>query len=337
MSYILVVLLILVCIAICLSVVLSVSPNRRSKLREIIDDLKDLQSTAPKDMQYAITENIVFFKSIRTFYGLCYWAFTRRSKIDARQLLEVADLPLPRWEKELYSDLSHVERKEFPGLSKPLKKLLIDHIIQEKGTVLLDLGCGSMEVERQCIVELSKNNTGNYPIFLGVDAAPQALDAIRSNFADLTGLVDILEIKSLKNFDAGRVSKSTIFFYCGDALEVAELHGHKYSLIFSSRFRHHLNDVEKNRIDSLSQRLTHYVIEYDDYRTAMSWLPPVITAWYRPILLSAAIFSQIRQPSKKELLKQKALNKQDTVITLFNTPGSYAKIYLSEKKMEKTK
>jgi hypothetical protein len=319
------------------SVVLSVSPKRRSKLAEIIFDLEKLQSTAPTDIRYAIAENIAFFKSTRTFYGFCYWALTRRNKIDAKRLLEIADLPLPRWEKELYNDLSYVERKEFPGLSKPLKKLLIRHITQEKETILLDLGCGSMEVERQCIVELSKMKAEYNPIFLGIDAAPQALDAIQSNFASLKGRVDIAKIESLNDFNPGRVDKPTMFFYCGDALEVAELLGHKYSLIFSSRFKHHLDDTDKRRIDSLSQKLTHYVIEYDDYRTAMSWLPPVITAWYRPVLLGAAIFSQIRQPSKKELLKQKSLAGPDTRISLFNLPGSYAKVYLSEDKIGKTK
>lgn len=311
------------------SLVLSISPKRQAKISAVISDLEKYKVTSSPETHYAINENIVFFKAIRTFLGYCYWGFSRRRKIDPNKLLEIADLPLPRWEKELYSDLSHVERKEFPGLSKPLRKLLVDHIASNNAAVLLDLGCGSMEVERQTLVMLKRKSLDANPIFIGVDSAPQALQAIEANFEDLQQEVDIKKLDSLKDFNPKTLNKPTIFFYCGDALEVADLHGHKYDLIFSSRFRHHLNKDEKARIDSISHRLTHYVIEYDDYHTSMSWLPPVLTAWYRPILLSAANFSQIRQPSKKSLMKQKSLKQSSTKVLLFRPPGSYAKIFMS--------
>jgi SAM-dependent methyltransferase len=307
---------------------LSVNPRRNRKIDSIIEDLKKLKQNSSDDLQYAIDKNIEFFKYSRTIAGYFIWGMFKRNKIDPVKLLEVADLPLPRWEKELYSDLSHVEQKEFPGLSKPLRKLLISHTVSRKKTIILDLGCGSMEVERQVFSHSSKSNAGTVPVFIGVDSAPQAFEAITSNLKNLD--VEIKEIKSLDKIDKLHINKPTILFYCGDALEVADLHGHKFDLIISSRFRHHLTESEKNKIDSISRRLTNYVIEYDDYHTKVSWIPVVLTAWSRPILLSAANFSQIRQPSKKDLISQK--RQKNIKIQIFSPPGSYAKTFLKETK-----
>jgi SAM-dependent methyltransferase len=305
---------------------LSVNPKRNKKINSIIEDLEKLKQSSGDGLQYAIDQNIEFFKYSRTIAGYFLWGIFKRSKLDPIKLLEIADLPLPRWEKELYSDLSHVEQKEFPGLSKPLRKLLVSHAVQSKTTIILDLGCGSMEVERQVFSHTGKLSKDVIPVFIGVDSAPQAFEAIISNFKNLD--VEIKEIKSLDKIDKLSINKPTILFYCGDALEVAELHGHKFDLIISSRFRHHLTESEKNKIDSISHRLTNYVIEYDDYHTKISWIPVLLTAWSRPILLSAANFSQIRQPSKKDINDQK--KQKNIKIQIFSPPGSYAKTFLKE-------
>jgi hypothetical protein len=323
------ILLLLVGCVLAIAVVLSVAPKRNKKINLIIRDLEKLRSSAPEDMQYAINENIIFFKNIKTIYGYVYWGIGRRRSIDPDKLLEVADLPLPRWEKELYEDLAHVESKEFPGLSKPLRKLLLNHIEKNKNSIMLDLGCGSMEVERQVLINLKKHNVNTAPIFVGVDSAPQAFDAIKSNFADIDD-IKIKELTTLDGHESLTSDKPTIYFYCGDALEIADVHGHKYNLIFSSRFRHHLTSQEKAKIDSISQRITHFVIEYDDYRTNLSWIPPVLTAWYRPVLLSAANFSQIRQPQKKEIIKAKKRRIPNTKVYIYSPPGSYSKIYMRD-------
>jgi len=317
--------LLIICVVIIVGVAVidAIRTKRQQKLKQIVQDLERLLQSKP-DETYAIQENIAFFKAIRTLPGYVIWALTRRRRIVASKLLEIADLNLPRWEKELYADLAHVERKNIPGLSKPLRNLLLEYVATEP-VKLLDLGCGSMEVERQLITELRKQGTVQPSLFVGVDLAPQAWDAIQETFAELQDVVVLKQIKNLSEVVDYKPQKPTILFFCGDALEAARLHGHLFKVVFSSRFRHHLNDSQKQLLDKLRVSIADYSIEYDDYRSAFSWILPLTTAWNRPILLNGAIFSQIRQPWKKDL-KGHYGKFERTTIKLFSPPGSYARI-----------
>jgi hypothetical protein len=164
---------------------LSASPSRQRKLKNIIADLQGLASKPEwAEKQYAIRENVAFFQSLRSLPTYLYWGIRRRPNVVAEDLLEIADLPLPHCEKELYQDLTHIERKKFPGLSTPLKKLLLSNL-REKPTVrFLELGCGSMEVGRQVLEESLKSGATPACLFLGIDTAAQAWEAIQANFAD---------------------------------------------------------------------------------------------------------------------------------------------------------
>jgi hypothetical protein len=301
----------------------SLSRSRQRKLTLIIKDLEKLKAKASPEMQNAIAENITFFRAIKTIPGYIYWALTRRPAIDGQKLLEIADLPLPQWEQELYKDLSHVERKKFPGLLKPLCEFLLKGIKTKQYSTILDLGCGGMEVESQVLSALQRTGIKRPIVFVGVDSAPQAWGATQDTFAEFHNRVKVEQIKSLsvlKNYPA---KKPTIFFYRGDALKSARSDGHNFDLVFSSRFRHHLSKSDKSKLDRISQQIPSTVIEYDDFSTAFSWIPPILTAWYRPILLNGAIFSQLRQPSKTELKNQK---QKGSDIKFFSPPGSYIKV-----------
>jgi hypothetical protein len=310
-----------VCILVIIIALVSLNPSRWRKLNEVVRDLEQYLKTAPKDQQYAIRALIVFFRASRTLPGYIFWALTTRRTLAPDKVLEIADLPLPRWEKELYIDLSHVERKDFPGLSKPLRKLLVERVSQRSVQKTLDLGCGGMEVERQVIKEILQKGKAQDVVFVGVDLAPQAWDAIQETFAEFNDKVVLKQIKELRTVDSIQPTKPTIVFYCGNALDISEMHGHYFDLIFSSRFRHHLDAEQKRRLDKLSDNLATEVIEYDDYRSATSWIPPLLTAWHRPILLNGAIFSQVRQPWKHELKDDAGM-----VTKIFSPPGSYARI-----------
>lgn len=318
----------LITIFIAISVILSLSPSRRKKLNSIISDLKNIKKNVSKDKIYAINENILFFESIKTFPGFIIWSLFHRRIIDPKQLLEIADLPLPIWERELYYDLNSLERKSFPGLTKPLKKMILDSIIHKNTSLILDLGCGGMEAERQVIKALKESGAKHNIIFVGVDMAEQAWSSVIENTKELKNSIEVKQIYSLDDISDYRVKKPTILFICADALEIAEKYADKFDLIFSSRFRHHLDHNQKIIIDSITRDIANYSIEYDDYRTAFSWIPPITTAWYKPILLNGAIFSQIRQPSKKELKKDK---KNMVHIKFFSPPGSYARIFKQDK------
>ncbi len=320
MLYIGLLLLILIC-------VLSLSPKRYKKIHDIIKDLEIQLGIASTDQKYAIQELLIFFRSIYTLPGFIAWGLLHRGKTDGTRLLELADLPLPKWEAELYSDLSHVERKAFPGLSKPLRNILVDYLNDNDKMPLLDLGCGSMEVERQALTHILRYDSDRKPLIVGIDVSADAFASIKENFADFAYKIRIQKILSLTDVNLINTDQPTILFYCGDALDVAQVHGHKFGMIFSSRFRHHLNSDDKKKLDMISHKHSHYVVEYDDFRTAASWLPPILTAWYRPVLLSAAQFSQLRQPAKQELIKQKRQSLSHLEVKLFNPPGSYARTY----------
>jgi hypothetical protein len=318
--------LLLISVLIVLTLLLSASSARYKKLARIRADLSKLKKRARLSQMYAIEENLVFFKAIRTLPGYLYWALTRRRHIETTKLLEIADLPLPHWEQELYQDLTYVENKKFPGLSKPLMKLLLKFIHEKPDAIILELGCGSMEVVRQTFDELHKHDA-EVPnvMFVGVDLAPQAWDAIRQNFTTVADKVDVARIDSLNQVKTLKVKKPTILFLEDDALKIAKQYGKHFDLIYSSRFKHHLNQSEKAELDTIAKTGASMFIEYDDYRSAISWLPPLLTAWYRPILLNGAIFSQLRQPSIRQLKSEQRNGKSGSVL-LFSPPGSYAKI-----------
>jgi hypothetical protein len=309
-----------------LLLLLSYSPGRQRKLSEIIADLESLLRISSPGRAYPIHENIAFFRSLRTLPGYVYWALTRRRRIVAAKLLEIADLPLPRWEMELYKDLSYVERKDFPGLSKPLRQTILQHIQAHPDAKMLELGCGSMEVTRQALQQLKASGSNAKPLIVGVDLARQSWDAIKVTLAELADFVEIRQITSLDEIEDFQPQKPTILFHQGDALEIAQLHGHKFDLLYSSRFRHHLDKNAKAKLDTVSQDLATTVVEYDDYRTAISWIPPILTAWNRPVLMNGSILSQLRQPSKKELKYEK--HATDSVsIRFYSPPGSYTRTY----------
>lgn len=302
-------------------------PKRQHKIGEIIRDLKNLSDKTTGAEKYAIAENIRFFEAQRTLHGYLWWGMFHRPKIIPGRLLEIADLPLPKWEKELYDDLTTIERRAFPGLSVPLRKLLLNEILKGNKKTLIELGCGSMEVERQVLIDLEKGAYNVVPVFIGVDQAPQAWDSIREVFSEFGDRVTVKKLKSPAEIK-GSHSKPTVYFYCDDALNAAKKFKGKYDLIFSSRFRHHLNDREKQQLEKIHKSTPH-AVEYDDYGSALSWVPPLITAWNRPVLLNGAVFSHIRQLTKKEVLNTRKNDKRIKTL-IFNPPGSYAKVYINK-------
>ena len=302
-------------------------PPRQEKLRAIISDLEQLRNRSPKNEQYAIDENIIFFEAIKFLPTYLVWGIFHRPKVKPELLLEIADMNLPKWEKELYENLTVVERRNFPGLTKPLRKLLVEEITHGGQRVLVDLGCGSMEATRQVLIELRRARYDVAPVFIGIDSAMQAYDSIKQVFSEFGNDVNVRKIAEPSEI-VKNPKRPTIYFICGDALKITgQLAGH-YDLLFSSRFRHHLDAKDKKSLDKVYEKVP-YAIEYDDYHTHLSWIPPLSTAWNRPVLLNGSILSQIRQPAKKSLIETKRSGK-NMEVKIFSPPGSYAKIYSNE-------
>jgi hypothetical protein len=299
--------------------------TRRSQIiEEVLADLERLKNDKPQDLdlQYAVQENIRFFEAAKHPFSFLRWQLFVAPNIDASRLLELADLSLPKWETVLYEGLRRMERKKFPGLLTPLVRTLVSM----PGIVYLDVGCGAMETERQVIELLNKRNDTAPRVFVGVDQSPASYDVINETFSEIIDRVEIVKIADrdreslLAALKPG--SKHRIVFVEADALELEKwLSAQEVDIVYSSRFKHHLPEALKWQMDESLKKVGKFVLEYDDYRTPLSWIQQTLAAWSRPVLLNGALLSRLRQPSKKDLKAQRG--KGD--IHFFSPPGSYIK------------
>lgn len=286
--------------------------------------LRDLKSYKPKkDEIYAVHENILFYEAARGVLSFLKWQLFHAPHINATKLLELADLPFPNWETAFYEQLNSVERKNFPGLLKPLA----NYLAGQTGELFLDLGCGSMELERQVISSLQKVHDTRRRIFIGLDISPSSFEMVKRTFRNFTDEVHIQNISEispteLKELQLKYPTKHLVVFVQKDARELhLHLKPNSVDVVYSSKFKHHLPDDFKTIIDEAMTKVGRHVIEFDDYRTPTSWIPQAFTAWKKPVLLNGALLSRIRQPLKKDLKKQKQFN-----IKFYSPPGSYIKI-----------
>jgi len=299
-------------------------PSKRLRvIEDILADLHIVQLLITDEQEYGLAANIRFFKAVRHPLTYLFWQLLEAPRLDADKLLELADLPLPEWEAQLYKDLDRLERRRFPGLLKPLAA----NLAAQPGVTFLDLGCGSMEVERQVLISLNRRKDHRPRIFIGVDLSPASYDIIARNFKQYASEVAVhrvekLDTATLRSLIAGAPKQHLVVFVQADALSLLErLQPGDVDVVYSSKFKHHLPKQLKPKLDKLAATAGKVALEFDDYRTALSWIPLVLTAWSKPVLLNGALLSRLRQPAKRELVK----SKHHTPVTFYNPPGSYIK------------
>jgi SAM-dependent methyltransferase len=300
------------------------STSRRSRvIDEVIDDLERLKRRLPKDYGYALDANVGFFNAARTHRGLLRWQLFVAPKLEAGRLLELADFPLVEWQRKLYSDLRWIERKSFPGLLTPL----VRYLVESGGATFLDLGCGAMEVERHTILALQHSSSRHErrAAFVGVDTSSIAFDMISQTFDGMNDFVDIRSVDTLDSDLIARLAYTDppfqVIFLQADAQSVAsaDLDGFRFDIAFSAKFKHHLDESTSAVVDASALELSHTAIEYDDFRSRLSWIPLYLTAWSRPVLLNAALFSRLRQPTKRSIDVSTRFSK----VTFHTPPGTY--------------
>ncbi len=186
--------------------------------------------------------------------------------------------------------------------------------IKKEPIVVLSFGCGGMELERQVIYELVRRRF-NFPIiFVGVDYSAAVPDVLATKFASLVskGIVQLKTISHLGDDDLSRLKNEaashrfSVVLLNTNAFDLKDLRENSFNLIYHTRLRHHLTAKESNQLDELATHLTTKVIELDDLFSIPAFILASIFAWRFPAVLSGAIFSYLRDFSKKELLAQEA-------------------------------
>ena len=95
-----------------------VAADRRTLIDHILKDLETLRGNPTVPNQYAVEENIAFFRAIRSFPSYVKWLIRRAPKLDRARLLELTDFPFPRWDREMHLKLMEVESGSSRGSSR---------------------------------------------------------------------------------------------------------------------------------------------------------------------------------------------------------------------------
>ncbi len=320
--------------------------KRKKEIQEIISDLESFKE---KNLKYkkAVEYNIDFFKSALSVFTYIHWLIFDAPKIrkDRKNLLELADFPFPKWQKKTHKNLSALERLAFPGLLAPIRNTILEELknlkkIKKEPIVLLDIGSGAMELERQIICELLKKEFKFPIIFLGVEFSLTNSRLAFSNLSKLAGenLIEIKKISSLNNKILNELkekanAKNFLIVILNDNFFNVKnnLSFHSIDLVFHSRLKHHLKYEEKDDLDNVAKYLAPKVIEFDDFYSIPVFVFPSIITWNQPTTLNGAILSYLRDYSKKELLFQ---DNKSWKIKFYNL-GYYLRTYDNSKTKNK--
>lgn len=287
--------------------------SRKEIIRAVIEDLKRLRDSSKfSEHSYAIEENLRFFNAIASPLSYIWWLLWHAPKLRKDELLELSDFSFASWERDLHLNLMAMERRKFPGLITPLKNEIVKFILEKKPEVIMDLGAGGMEIERQVIEELALRAYPNNLIFIGIDHSAVAEELARKNISARASHAKIYEIikldaKALNEIRHEKREKHIVIFCQNDIFNLdKEFPENSADIIFYSKFRHHLNESQKTLLEKITHKISRVVMEYDDYRSLFFFIPQSLSAWFSPVLLNGAIFSRLRDPTRQELKKRDA-------------------------------
>lgn len=307
--------------------------DRKTVLAHILTDLESMKTNGFLN-QYAIDELIHFFHAIQSWPKYLFWLFGRARTLDRARLLELTDLPFPRWDREMHLKLMEVESRDFPGLITPLVDRVVDAILQ-KGSdpfVTANLGCGGMEVERQILKRLHAKKHSGQVVFIGFDISATVHEIAKDNLRNVESDIVIHEVASLDSEKlvgilAQEKKRHVVILAKND---IFALPNHfkpgAFDVMYHTLFKHHLTAQQKENIDSVIEQLTRFGIEYDGYK---SWphilIPHTLTAWKYPAYFNGTIFSDFRYFTKQELRQQSRVGWSLKIFPV----GTYLKEYKS--------
>ena len=286
--------------------------ERLQLIDEIIADLKTLR-TSGFENQYAVDENIKFFEALKSRWAYIKWLIKDRPQIDGSRLLELSDFHLAngKWERILQDELLVLEQKKFPDVQGIIRKAIIKAINKlwaqaKKPLILVSLGSGALEIERQLIWSLRKQKSDARIILFCIDNARESIEAGKKNIANSNIQID--ELNDIKPemirsyFTGGNQSQYRVIIIHGDALMLDRYFGPRsIDIVYHSRFKHHLAASQKEELDRQIMKTAKIGLEHDDLNGWFLLIFTFISNWQKPVLMNGGVFSCLRDPKKIQL------------------------------------
>jgi len=300
--------------------------NKKTQIDHILKQLVAFKSDPCfKHSDYAIEQNIIFFKACRSIFTYVRWLIFNAPKLKAEMLMELTDFGVSEWDREMHNKLIEMEGKEFPGLIKPLVRQLSRFIISKnKPLILVNFGSGGMETERQVLQDLIKTQHQHRVVFIGVDISSTAQEIATSNLSRLGQNVVVKNINHLDKkiledeIDKIEKNKHLVLLCKNNIFELEKYFPREYfDMAFHSLFVHHLDTNNWQKVADVSMAISKSAIGYDGYKSWLFMIPQTIVGWKHPIFLNAEIFSSLRFLPKKELKRSKLLQ-SDWTLTFFS-------------------
>ena len=290
--------------------------KRSQQINEILADLKSLRSHP--DYKEGVEINIEFFRMLRFPLSYLWWLLFRAPRLrrERTKIVELADLPFPRWQNVLLETLSWFEIW-MGRILRPIRQQIIQELERLKKTkkepiVVASFGCGGMELERQVIYQLLRSRFDFPLLIIGVDYSPAILDVITRKFANLISR-ELLKIETISQLGTKELNelkamataqRFSIVLFNTDAFELQQLPEDSFDLVYHTRLRHHLTVAERDRLDKLTIHLAPKFMELDDVFSIPGIIVESIFIWRFPVILNGGILSYLRDFSKKEIRAQ---------------------------------
>jgi len=266
---------------------------------------QELQNSAVRN---AVTENISFFKNSYSILSFYKWLYKKAPKIKSENLLELMDIDSASpYDTELISSLAATERNFFPGLINPLVKRIFRLIKCENTALIVSIGSGAMEVERQVISKLVRSGNDKPVVFIGLDISASSHNFAKQNLAAIKSELNIIEIKelddtSLQSVMNERKSLYTVILCNNDIFSLDKYFSEcRFDVAYNCFFKHHVTAVDSEKIDTILKKHSKKVIEYDGVKNNFNSFIQSLFVWGKPVLLSGTVFSNLRYKKKSEL------------------------------------
>ncbi len=291
--------------------------KRAREIQEIISDLELLKL----DSRYreAAEINIGFFKAARSVFSFIHWlvAVAPKLRINRESLLELADLPLKKWQRKTHQGLIKYQSGKFTGrmitaFIEELSRIIltIKEIKSNEPIVVFDLGFGGGELGRQVFKRLPDVLL----VYVGIDISPAAMETAKQAFQPLYEKGEIVfeelpilndEIVDALGREASGTSKKVVAVWCGDILALdRHLSPGKIDIIWHARVFHHLSSADKAHLVDICRQLALVTVEMDDRNCFWLKFWVMVTTWLTHpdvTLMNGAFLSCLRDPSKEEL------------------------------------